>query len=152
MGTPQAAVLQENLLQWDPPWAVFSSGISICPGVVPHRICRGMVPSTGGGNICPGLSPPWAAGKIYTPMESLLLHLAAPLLLLTVLFPSPPIWHFLPFLKCFHRGIVSFTGGLSLDHGADWEQPPETTAHPIPCQILPVQTHAGWQAAVPKFS
>lgn len=82
-------------------------------------VCHGSVPSTAQGTSALVLSHPWAAGNIYTPMEPLQLHLAAPLLLLSLLFPSLPTWHFLPFLKCFHRGTINFTGGLSLGHGAD---------------------------------
>lgn len=59
-GSP--AALQENLQSL---WAVFSSGISICPGVVPHGMLCEDLPWQG--NICPGLSPPWAAGKICAP-------------------------------------------------------------------------------------
>lgn len=46
-------------------------------------VCRGSVPSTAQGTSALVLSHPWAAGNIYTPMEPLQLHLAAPLFALS---------------------------------------------------------------------
>lgn len=113
-------------------------------------VCHGMVPSTAAVNICPALSSPWAAGKVYSPMEPLLLHLAAPLSFLTVLLPSSHLAS--PSLsEMFPQRHHQLHWRLSLGHRADWDQPPEGALlagtpplHTSPPQILPLKAHVGW--------
>lgn len=102
MGTPQAAAPQKSLLQGGPSWAVFSPGISLCPGMFPCGMLCEYLPWHGPLHRCREhlLCSESSLGCRENPQLLLLLG-AAPLLFLTLLFPSP-IWHFLLFLECLH--------------------------------------------------